>query len=66
MLECMRFEFSCIFVFFVAIYHQLQNGHKKAQESTKTAANMLECILEFSCVFVFFVAICHQVPIAIL
>jgi len=24
MLECMRFEFSCIFVFFVAIYQQLQ------------------------------------------
>jgi len=23
MLECTRFEFSCIFVFFVAIYRQL-------------------------------------------
>jgi len=40
---------------------------QKAQEVTKTAANMLECIrVEFSRIFVFFVAICHQLQIAIL
>jgi len=31
-LECMRFEFSCIFVFFVAIYHQLQIAILKEPE----------------------------------
>jgi len=72
MLGCMRFDFLCIFVFFVAIHRvclqnpqsnvlrrktQLRNGHKKAQESTKTAAHMLECMsFEFLCVFVSFVA----------
>jgi len=39
---------------------QLRNGHKKAQRSTKTAVNMLECMrFEFLCVFVFFVANVH-------
>jgi len=48
-------------------YRQLQNGQKKAQKSTKTAANVLDCLrFEFSRIFVFFAAIYHQFQIAIL